>query len=231
MNTIQEFFMWDDFETTLNCISRWFSIRARCDRFIAECIMKNQNIQDWLLTRSIPWHHSKLLSNFASSTVVLHTNVQFVCRSQGWRKASQPFSKWHAQRWSQPDGDICSLALEYWFSQLPVSVKSHMLVVMWYLCHCVTVTHWFAFKVRCFELAVATTPSIDVLECRSWFFFHHGWIYTERGGHDQSCRHRRGAGDNILGNCRHMFAACGLGGFCFNFFSWMPACVSLRRLL
>ena len=46
MNTIQEFFMWDDFETTLNCISRWFSIRARCDRFIAECIMKNQSIQD-----------------------------------------------------------------------------------------------------------------------------------------------------------------------------------------
>ena len=57
--------------------------------------------------------------------VVPHAQVQFVYRSQSWRKVLQPFSKLHALRWSQPDGDICSLALEYWFSHL--SAKSHML--------------------------------------------------------------------------------------------------------
>lgn len=50
MNTMQGFFEWESFELVLNCLSRWFSLRARCDRFMAVCINKNPRIQDaWTL--------------------------------------------------------------------------------------------------------------------------------------------------------------------------------------
>ena len=47
MNIMQDyFFTLNEFEQTLNCISRWFSIRDRCDRFIAVCINQNTRIED-----------------------------------------------------------------------------------------------------------------------------------------------------------------------------------------
>lgn len=51
MNIMQDYFQWDDFHETLNSISRWFSLRIRCDRFIAICIMRNDKIQEiWVST-------------------------------------------------------------------------------------------------------------------------------------------------------------------------------------
>ena len=66
MNTMQDLWNWKDFHDTLNCLSRWFSVRARCDRFIAECVMKNDRIQDSvagycvlsLVGRSVPSRRS-----------------------------------------------------------------------------------------------------------------------------------------------------------------------------
>lgn len=63
---MQGFFDWDTFEAKLNCLSRWFSIRVRCDRFIAVCIHKNPNIQDsvsfylFVFVFSIVWNHFPL---------------------------------------------------------------------------------------------------------------------------------------------------------------------------
>lgn len=44
MNTLTEQFNWESFQPKLNTLSRYFSLRTRCDRFISVCIRKNNAV-------------------------------------------------------------------------------------------------------------------------------------------------------------------------------------------
>ena len=53
MATLHGFFDWKTFGDQLNSVSRWFSLRARCDRFISVCIRKNSSVQAGLAGQGI----------------------------------------------------------------------------------------------------------------------------------------------------------------------------------
>lgn len=53
MLVMTEFFSWDDeFKEQLASLSRYFSIRDRCDRFIVKCIFQNEQIESYRLKQS-----------------------------------------------------------------------------------------------------------------------------------------------------------------------------------
>ena len=74
---MESYFDWQQFFDQLNALSRWFSIRARCDRFVSVCIRQNPCVQ---VTRQQQWQqsHSSLLLSMILQRVVR-------CASQGIR--------------------------------------------------------------------------------------------------------------------------------------------------
>lgn len=85
MNTMQNFFDWESFSDTLNCLSRWFSLRIRCDRFIAICINKNPKIQARIVVERVAWklhsveiRHRCQLANMKSTAAGSKTQTELL---------------------------------------------------------------------------------------------------------------------------------------------------------
>ncbi|CAE6937046.1 RSN1 [Symbiodinium microadriaticum] len=52
MHIMESYFDWQQFFDQLNALSRWFSIRARCDRFVSVCVRQNPCVQGIRLKQS-----------------------------------------------------------------------------------------------------------------------------------------------------------------------------------